>query len=94
MTSEKLIKILGAVDPKSEVGLQLGRVDEEDYRDACAKVQIADGECLDCLRIEEVVIDEDGDGRLSPNLILRQWNYNDLESAATDFGETYKRKED
>ena len=94
MTSEKLIKILGAVDPESEVGLQLGYVDEDDYRDACAKVQITDGDCLDFLEIEEVFINEDGEGRLSPNLILRQRNYSDLESAAADFGEMYKKKED
>ncbi len=94
MKAKHLIKILEAVDPESEVGLQIGSDNDQTYRDLCAKVQIADGECLDCLCIEEVVIDEDGDGRLSPNLILRQWNYNDLESAAADFSETYKKKED
>ena len=91
MTTEKLIKILGAVDPESEVGLQLGHIDEDDYRDACAKVQITDGDCLDFLEIDEVFINEDGEGRLSPNLILRQFNYIDLESAAADFDKEYTK---
>ncbi len=91
MTSEKLIKILGAVDPESEVVLQLGHVDEDDYRDVCAKVQIADGDCLDFLEIDEVFINEDGDRRLSPNLILRQFNYNDIDGTAADFDKEYTK---
>ena len=92
MIAKKLIKILGAVDPESEVGLQLGYVDDDDYRDACAKAQLADNECLNYLDIDEVFINEDGEGRLSANLMLRSsCDFANIVDATSDFDKEYTK---
>ena len=93
MKAKHLIKILEAVDPESEVGLQIGSDNDQTYRDLCAMAELAGGECLSYLKISEVSIYE-ADDETCVSLTLQQWNYNDLESAAADFGKTYKKKED
>jgi len=93
MKAKHLIKILEAVDPESEVGLQIGSDNDQTYRDLCAMAELAGGECLSYLQISEARIYE-ADDKTCVSLTLHQWNYCNLESAATDFGETYKKKEE
>lgn len=93
MKAKHLIKIMEAVDPESEVGAQIGSDNDQTYRDLCAMAELTCGECLSFLEVSEARIRED-DGKTQVTLTLKQWNYSDLESAAVDFGETYKRKED
>ena len=93
MKTKHLIKILEAVDPESDVGLQIGGNDDQAYRDLCAMAELAGGECLSYLEISEARIYE-ADDKTCVSLTLQQWNYGDLESAAADFSATYKRKED
>lgn len=93
MKARQLIKILEAVDPESEVSLQIGSDKDQTYRDLCAMAELTDGECLSFLKISEAKIYED-DEKTCVSLTLQQWNYSDLESAAADFGETYKKKDD
>ena len=89
MKVKELIKVLEAVNPESEVGLQIGGYGDagEEYRDMCAKVQIKSGECLDYLRIDYAVIHDDGD--MWVNLVLRQNNYaeSDMSDIAKQFDE-------
>lgn len=96
MTAKELIKVLEAVNPESEVGLQIGGYGNagEEYRNMCAKVQIESGECLDDLRIDYAIIHDDDDGWL--NLVLRQNNYieSDMPDIAKKFDEKYNAKED
>lgn len=96
MKAKELIKVLEAVNPESEVGLQIGGYDNagEEYRDMCAKVQIESGECLDYLRIDYAIIHDDDD--VWVNLVLRQNNYNDsdMPDIAKKFDEKYNAKED
>ena len=96
MKAKELIKVLEAVDPECEVGLQIGgygNAGEED-RDMCAKVQIESGECLDYLRIDYAIIHDDEDTWV--NLILRQNNYNDsgMPNIVKRFDAKYNIKED
>lgn len=93
MKAKHLIKILKTVDPESDVDLQMGSDNDQTYRDLCAMAELAGGECLSYLRISEARIYE-ADDKTCVSLTLQQWNYRDLESAAADFSETYKRKED
>lgn len=95
MKTKHLIKILEVVDPESAVCAQIGSDSDNDqtYRDLCAMAELVGGECLSFLEVSEARIHED-DGKTQVTLTLQQWNYSDLESAAADFGETYKRKED
>lgn len=93
MKTKHLIKILEAADPESEVGAQIGSDNEQTYRDLCAMAELAGGECLSYLEVSEARIYEEN-GKTLVSLTLQQWNYSDLEDAAADFGETYKRKED
>lgn len=93
MKAKHLIKILKAVDPESEVDAQIGGDNDQTYRDLCAMAELTDGECLSFLKISEARIYE-GDEKTCVTLTLQQWNYSNLESAAADFGETYKKKED
>ncbi len=92
MKAKHLIKILEAVDPESEVGLQIGSDNDQTYRDLCAMAELAGGECLSYLKISEASIYEAAD-KTCVSLTLQQWNYNDLKSAAAEFDETYKKKE-
>ena len=96
MKAKELIKVLEAVDPECEVGLQIGGYgnDGEEYRDMCAKVQIESGECLDYLRIDYAIIHDDEATWV--NLVLRQNNYNDsgMPNIAKRFDAKYNIKED
>lgn len=96
MKAKELIKVLEAVNPEIEVGLQIGGYGDagEEYRDMCAKVQIESGECLDYLRIDHAIIHDDDD--VWVNLVLRQHNYNDrdMPDIAKKFDEKYNAKED
>lgn len=89
MKAKELIKVLEAVNPESEVGLQIGGYGGagEEYRDMCAKVQIESGECLDYLHIDYAVIHDAGD--MWVNLVLRQSNYaeSDMSDIAKEFDE-------
>ena len=95
MKAKELIKVLEAVNPESEVSLQIGGYgdDGEEYRDMCAKVQIESGECLDYLRIDYAIIHDDDD--MWVYLVLRQNNYNvcDMSGIAKKFDEKYNAKE-
>lgn len=95
MKAKELIKVLEAVNPESEVGLQIGGYGDagEEYRDVCAKVQIESGECLDFLRIDYAVIHDDEDTWV--NLVLRQNNYNDCDmpDIAKKFDEKYNKED-
>ena len=93
MKAKELIKILEAVDPESEIGLQLGGYGREEYRNMCAKVQIEGGELLDFLRIDYAIIHNDDD--VWVNLVLRQDNYNEsgMSEIAKKFDEKYKKED-
>ena len=97
MKAKELIKVLEAVGPESEVGLQIGGYGDagEEYRNMCAKVQVDSGECLDYLRIDYAIIHDD-DEDVWVNLVLVQNNYNadDMSGIAKNFDEKYKREED
>jgi len=69
----QLVKILQAADPDKEVFLQLGEDDR--YRDQCAKVEIAQGECLGFLRLDRVKIWQEPKGETYFDLILKQDNW-------------------
>lgn len=93
MKTKHLIKILKAVDPESDVNLQIGSDNDQNYRDLCAMAELADGDCLSYLEISEAKILEDED-KTQVVLTLRQWNCRNLESAAAGFGKMYKKRED
>ena len=90
MKAKELIKVLGAVDPESEVGLQIGGYGDagEEYRGMCAKVQIEGGECLDYLSIDYAIIHDDDETWV--NLVLRQHNYKDCDM--TDIANRFDEK--
>lgn len=94
MKAKELIKVLGSVDPESEVALGIGRYGNEEYREQCAKVQLVHGECLDFLTIDCVVVHKgDGDNEPWADIILQQNNFSDLSDAAKDFDKKYISKE-
>lgn len=51
MTAKEVIGILSVVDPDSEVRMTLGR--DKVYREACAKAELAVGECLGDFTIDQ-----------------------------------------
>lgn len=97
MKAKELIKILEAVNPDSEIGLQIGGYGAtgEEYRDLCAKVQVESGDCLNYLCIDHAIVHSDEETWV--NLVLLQHNYNDsdLPGIARKFDEKYNQnKED
>jgi hypothetical protein len=98
MTAKELIGILSVVDPDSEVRMTLGR--DKVYREACAKAELATGECLGDLTIDRVCIskpeydgsDED-DYPLWADITLKQDNLIELEECAGYFDEMYQKSE-
>lgn len=95
MKAKELIKILKSVDPESEVELGIGRYHDEEYRNLCAKAQLLHGECLDCLRIDCVVIHKVGvDENPFAGIILQQYNFSDLSSIGRNFDEKYNIKKE
>ena len=99
MTAKELIGILSAVDPDSEVRMTLGR--DKVYREACAKAELATGECLDDFTIDRVCIskpeydgsDED-DYPLWADITLKQDNLIELEECAGYFDEMYQKSDE
>ena len=95
MKAKDLIKILESV-PESEVSLQIGGLQEDDYRQQCAKVELASGECLEYLEIEYAMVHpsthKDGSDAYV-TLVLRQNNYANLEQVAEEFDKIYKKEE-
>jgi len=93
MKAKHLIKILEAVDPESDVNLQIGSDNDQSYRDLCAMAELADGDCLSYLEISEARILE-GEDEIQVVFTLGQYNYRNLANAAATFGKMYKRRED
>ena len=90
MKAKDLIKILQGVDPESVVSLSLGR--EQEYRDLCAKAELAIGDCLNFLTIDRVEIYEDSDEpEIWAEIVLKQDNILCLEDNAEKFDEQYKK---
>ena len=95
MKAKELIKILGGVDPESEVVFGIGRYGDDEYRRQCAKAELMNGECLDYLVIDYVAIHKnDGDDEPWANIILEQNNIVSLSDVARDFDEKYNANED
>jgi hypothetical protein len=99
MTAKELIGILSVVDPDSEVRMTLGR--DKVYREACAKAELATGECLGDFTIDRVCIskpeydgsDED-DYPLWADITLKQDNLIELEECAGYFDEMYQKSDE
>lgn len=85
----QLVKILQTANPDDEVCLQLGEDDK--YRDQCAKVEIAEGECLGFLSLDKVHIFQEPGGATYYDLILKQDNWPDdtFEETIKEFDEKH-----
>lgn len=94
MKAGQLISILQAVNPESEVCLQLGS--NEKYRKMCAKAELLEGEMLLFLSVDKVEIGNDG-SNLCLDIVLKQENYyqDTLEEVVAEFDKKYPEfKED
>ena len=56
MKVKDLIKVLQSVDPESELSLEVGY--DKEYREKCAKAELAEGECLNYFYIDQINICE------------------------------------
>lgn len=99
MTAKELIGILSVVDPDSEVRMTLGR--DKVYREACAKAELATGECLgdftiDCVCISKPEYDgsDEDDYPLWADITLKQDNLIELEECAGYFDEMYQKSDE
>ena len=86
-----LIKVLQSVDPESELFLEVGY--DKEYREKCAKAELAEGECLNYFYINQINIREKyRDLRLTPyaTAILYQTKV-DLAEKVKVFDEMYSK---
>ena len=89
MKSKDLIRILQIVDPESCVTFTLGK--NEEYREKCAKAQLADGGCLDNLVIDYVNIYTDEE--IWSDIVLKQENLIYFDESAQKFDKIYLKQE-
>lgn len=90
MKAKDLIRILQGLEPDTNVIFGVGRYPE--YRQLCAKAELAAGDCLEYLVADKVEIYvEDGEDEEMCKIILAQGNYTDLASAAEEYDEQIKK---
>ena len=93
MKAKYLIRVLQGLDPESHVALSLGRYEE--YREQCAKAELAVGECLEYLDVDKIEIHPDEGGKdMWADIVLEQSNLGFLEKAAEEFDKMYSKNED
>lgn len=89
MKTSVLAKILQAVDPEAEVCVCFKNDEEADMH---AKAELLEGECLNFLKVSEVRIMSDGDGKhMYVDLIVSDYNWDAsrLVEARDKFDEKY-----
>lgn len=92
MLVKDLIKTLQILDPEALVGLQIGR--SQEYREMCAKAELAGANVLDVLIVDMVEIHDEGEDGLWLNIILKQANISYLPEIAEEFDKMYKKQQD
>ena len=93
MKAKELIKVLSAADPDTEVYFQIGDLLNWKYREMCAKAELAENNCLECLRADSVKIamsEDSDDGELYVDVILKQYNYEDMGYIVEEFNKMYQ----
>lgn len=90
MKVKYLTKLLEGLDPEIDVTFQVGRDDA--YREKCAKVELVDGECLEYLDVDRLVVyPEDNEGNPSfADITLEEYNHFNLNKKAAEFNIIYK----
>ena len=97
MKVKNLIKLLELCDPEQGVLVNLGAEGDAEYRRDCAKVELASGECLNYMKIEDAVIykeNEDDHEILCLIINAEQANYpkEAFEKALKKFDEKYQER--
>ena len=93
MKAKDLIRVLQGLDPESTITLSLGRDDE--YREKCAKAELAEGECLGFLAVDKIeVYPENGGEDMWADIVLEQNNLGLLDEEAAKFDKMYSKNED
>lgn len=93
MKAKDLIRVLQGLDPESTITLSLGR--DDDYREQCAKAELATEECLCYLDVDKIEIyPEDGGKDMWADIVLRQSNFGFLDKEAAKFDKMYSKNED
>ena len=93
MKAKDLIRVLQGLDPESTITLSLGRND--DYREQCAKAELAAGECLGYLAVDKIEIHpENGGEDMWADIVLEQNNIGLLDEEAAKFDKMYSKNED
>ena len=83
-----LIKVLQVLSPECSFTLSLGRNDE--YREKCAKAELACGDCLNWLTVDRIEIYPDEDSsEIWADIVLKQDNLGSLGEAADKFDKQY-----
>lgn len=92
MNAKNLIAVLQLMDPEDEVCFGIGDANDYDYREACAKAELLDGECLSYLKVKDANVSFDtSDGeQLLVYLHLEQFNLPHLYEDAKKFDTKYK----
>lgn len=93
MKAKDLIRVLQGLDPESTISLSLGR--DGEYRDKCAKAELAVGGCLDFLDFDRIEIYPNGGGdEMYADIVLKQNNLCYLDEEAAKFDKMYSKNED
>lgn len=93
MKAKDLIRVLQGLDPESSISLSLGRNDE--YREQCAKAELAKGECLGYLDVDKIEIyPGNGSEDMWADIVLEQSNLGFLDEEAAKFDKMYSKNED
>lgn len=88
MKVKVLRAILEGLDPEASVVMEVGR--DEEYRVACAKAELVNGDCLYVLDVDRVEIDPDD---CFTNIVLKQINITYLDELEEKFDKLYKKTE-
>ena len=97
MKVKNLIKLLELCDPEDDVLVNLGADGDAEYRRNCAKVELASGECLNYMKINDAIIYRDEDSEEETLCIIinaEQSNYpkEAFENAIKEFEEKYQER--
>ena len=98
MKVKTLIKLLELCDPEQIVLVNLGSEEDAEYRRKCAKAELAHGDCLNYMKIDDVVMykneDDEEDDTLCMMINLEQTNYLDeaFGNALKEFEEKYQER--
>lgn len=83
-----LIKVLQGLNPDRNISFSLGRSNE--YREKCAKAELACGECLGWLAVDGIEIYSVEKGsEMMADIVLKQYSLGSLNEMADKFDKQY-----